>query len=53
VTLFYRGEFIPARSHLEQVMALYDPQQHRFHAFRYGIDPGVLGYSYAARILWL
>jgi predicted ATPase/DNA-binding winged helix-turn-helix (wHTH) protein len=52
-TLFCRGEFIPARSHLEQVMALYDPQQHRFHAFRYGIDPGVLGYSYAARILWL
>jgi predicted ATPase len=52
-TLFYRGEFAPARSHLEQVMALYDPQQHRFHGFRYGIDSGVLGYSYAARILWL
>jgi DNA-binding winged helix-turn-helix (wHTH) protein/predicted ATPase len=52
-TLFYRGEFVPARSHLEQVMALYDPQQHRSHTLRYGVDSGVLGLSYTARILWL
>jgi predicted ATPase len=38
---------------LEQVMALYDPQQHRSHALRYGVDSGVLGLSYTARILWL
>ena len=30
-TLFYLGEFARARAHLEQGMALYDPQQHRAH----------------------
>jgi class 3 adenylate cyclase/tetratricopeptide (TPR) repeat protein len=30
-TLFYLGEIAPARVHLEQGIALYDPQQHRFH----------------------
>ena len=30
----------PAREHLEQGIALYDPQQHRSHAFLYGYDPG-------------
>ena len=42
--LFCRGEFVLACSHLERVIALYDPRQHRFHGLRYGIDPGVLGY---------
>ena len=40
-TLFWLGEFAPAREHLEQGIALYDPQQHRSHAFLYGQDPGV------------
>ena len=30
-TLFCLGELAPARAHLEQGMALYDPQQHRSH----------------------
>ena len=30
-TLFYLGELAAARAHLEQGMALYDPQQHRAH----------------------
>ena len=51
--LFWCGELVPARVHLEQVCALYDPQRHRSHAFRYGLDPGVVGFSYAAQALWL
>ena len=41
-TLNYLGEFAAAQAHLEQGIALYDPQQHRAHAFRYGQDPGVV-----------
>ena len=53
VNLFYRGELISAQSHLEQAIALYDPLQHRSHAFLYGgADPGVVSLAYAAWILW-
>ncbi len=34
-------------------MALYDPQEHRSLAFRYGADPGVICQLYAANVLWL
>ena len=37
---------------MEQGIALYDPQQHRSHAFLYGQDPGVTCLSYAAWALW-
>ena len=40
-TLYYLGELASARAHLEQAIALYDPQQHHSHAFLYGQDPGV------------
>ena len=43
---------LAAQAHLEQGIALYDPQQHRAHAFRYGQDPGVVCRSYAASTLW-
>ena len=33
--LFYLGEFVSAREHFEQGVALYDPQQHRSDAFLY------------------
>ena len=39
-------------THLEQGIALYDPQQHRSSVFLYGHDPGVFGLSYAALDLW-
>jgi predicted ATPase len=53
-TLFSLGEFAPAQAHLEQGFTLYDPQQHRHHAFLYGgHDPGVCCRSIAARSLWL
>jgi TOMM system kinase/cyclase fusion protein len=51
-TLNYMGEFAAAQAHLEQGIALYDPQQHRSHAVRYGQDPGVVCRSYAALTLW-
>ena len=51
-TLNYLGEFAAAQAHLVQGIALYDLQQHRAHAFRYGHDPGVICHSYAALTLW-
>ncbi|MGH8067399.1 MAG: sigma 54-interacting transcriptional regulator [Candidatus Entotheonellia bacterium] len=53
MTLFYCGELVLAREHLEQGLALYDPQQHRSHAFLYGQDPGLACLAYAAWTLWL
>jgi predicted ATPase/class 3 adenylate cyclase len=47
-TMFWLGELGPAREHLEQGMALYDPQQHCSHVFVYGQDPGVACQSFAA-----
>jgi len=51
-TLFYLGEFAPARAHLEQAIALYDPQQHRSHVFRYGHDAGVACLCHVSEALW-
>jgi class 3 adenylate cyclase/predicted ATPase len=50
--LNYLGEFTAAQAHFEQGIALYDPQQHRAHAVRYGLDPGVMCRVYAALTLW-
>jgi predicted ATPase len=50
---FWLGEFAPARAHLKQGIALYEPQRHHPLAFLYGgADPGVHGLSYAALALW-
>ena len=51
-TLYYLGEFVSAREHLEAALALYDPQQHRAHVALYRQDPGVACLSYAAWTLW-
>jgi len=51
-TLFHMGELARAQAHLDQSIALYDPQQHRSHAMRYGQDFGVSCWSYV-RPLWL
>jgi class 3 adenylate cyclase/predicted ATPase len=51
--LFMLGELAPARAHLEQGISLYDPQQHRTLAFRYGVDPGVMCLNFATWVLWL
>jgi predicted ATPase len=51
-TLNYLGEFAAAQAHFAQGIALYDPQRHRTHAFRYGQDPGVMCRAYSAVTLW-
>ena len=52
-TLAVRGELVPARTHLEQGIALYDSQRHQTLAFSYAsLDPGVNMFSHAALILW-
>jgi predicted ATPase len=51
MTLSYLGEFTSARTHLEQGMALYDPQTHSRHATSTS-DPRVLCLSSASLPLW-
>jgi class 3 adenylate cyclase/predicted ATPase len=53
LTMFWLGEMTPARAHFEQGMALYDPQQHRSHAFVYGQDPGVACLSNGGWPTWV
>jgi len=40
-TLWLQGALKPAQIQFEEALRLYDPKQHRSHAFLYGIDPGV------------
>jgi predicted ATPase len=47
------GELPLAHTHLEQGLALYDPQQHRTLAVLYGHDPGVCCRGVAGIALWL
>jgi predicted ATPase len=48
------GELTAARTHTEQGFVLYDPQQHKHHAFLYGgHDPGVCSGYHGAEVLWL
>jgi len=53
VTLFYLGELLLAREHLQEGIALYDPHQHRSHAFVYGFDPKVICLSHIGHVLWV
>jgi len=50
--LVWLGEVAEARMHFEQSIALYDPQQHRSLAFRYGLDPGSASQGYLAYTRW-
>jgi predicted ATPase len=45
------GAIASARAHLEQGMALYNPEQHHSLAFGGGLDPS--GRDHAALVLWL
>jgi predicted ATPase len=54
LTLLFLGEFVLAREHFEQGIALYDPQQHSFYTSLYGgQDPGIACFSSRCWILWL
>jgi len=49
--LLWLGAFTPARAHLEQGIALYDPSKRRVHGFRAVQDPGVDCLSFGAMAL--
>jgi tetratricopeptide (TPR) repeat protein len=51
VTLFWLGEFASSRQHLEQAIALYDPQKHPRTTLGTA-DPRVDCLSFAAWTLW-
>jgi class 3 adenylate cyclase/predicted ATPase len=50
-TLFSQGEFVPAREHLEQGLALYDSQQYHSHTLFIGLDPEVSSHRWVAWVL--
>src|SRR5215468_1796923 len=51
---FCLGSPALACTHLEHMIALYDPAQHHVVAYRYGgFDPGIVGLIYYAWTLWL
>jgi predicted ATPase len=50
--LFYLGEFVAARTHLEQGVALTDPTAQGALVFRYDIAPGVTCLTFVAQTLW-
>ena len=52
VTLWFTGNFVEARSHLEQALAIFDPERDRDLAFRFGQDVGVSAMVYLAIVLW-
>jgi predicted ATPase/DNA-binding winged helix-turn-helix (wHTH) protein len=52
VPLLALGNPLASREHLEQGIALYNPEQHRFIAVLFGDDPGVSCLSFVALALW-
>lgn len=52
VTLHPEGKFSDARSALNRAIALYDPEQHRDHGTRFGMDSLVLAKTLLAHLCW-
>jgi predicted ATPase len=52
-TFYFMGELTFARDHLEQAIALYDPQQHHDLTFFFGQDPRLFALLYVSHTLWL
>jgi TOMM system kinase/cyclase fusion protein len=50
--LFCLGEFVRAREHWAQSIALYEPQQHHAHTVLFGWNLGVFGRAWAPHVLW-
>ena len=46
------GELLAARHHLEQAIALYEPQEHRSYIAYSSVDPGVTSLSRLSWTLW-
>ena len=47
------GELLAARAHLEQAVALYEPERHGSTAFVFGQDLGVSALAHLTWVLWL
>jgi class 3 adenylate cyclase/predicted ATPase len=52
ISLFWTGEIVESRKHLDQAVTLYRPCEHRPFATRFGHDPGVAGLINRAFALW-
>ena len=52
VARFFKGDFLKAQKHLQQVCDLYDPVEHRILGLILGLDPGVAGHSYLGLSQW-
>ena len=52
VIRFALGDFVTARAHLEEGIALYEPEKHASHVYQYDNDPGVVCFANLARALW-
>jgi class 3 adenylate cyclase/predicted ATPase len=52
LTRWFQGDFVGARSHLEEALSIYDPERDRDIAYRFGQDEGVSAMVYLALILW-
>lgn len=51
-TLWFLGEFALSKAHLEQGLALYDPEQHPTYIQLYGQDEGVACLAHVGTSLW-
>jgi DNA-binding response OmpR family regulator/class 3 adenylate cyclase/predicted ATPase len=51
-TLFYEGNFVAARQHLEQVLAVCNAVRDREPVFRFGLDVASPAMTYLALTLW-
>ena len=52
ITHWFAGEYVEAREHLEQALALFQPGRDDDLAFRFGHDAGVAAMLYLALTLW-
>ena len=53
MTHWCAGGFVAARGHLEQAIAIFDPERDGDLAFRFGQDLGICATAYLAEALWL
>lgn len=49
---FLQGDFGAARTHVEQALAIYDPDRHQAHVFEHGVDPGIRALNFLLLTLW-
>ena len=52
VTKWFAGDFVEARNHFEQALAIFDPERDGDFTFRFGQDAGVAAMAFLALALW-